>query len=145
MAPSTAASLRILRLPSSSLHTLSLYPYGVLLVLTAAITLGTIPGVDAYSWNFRSPAQQCSNLTIDITGDDGTPPFRLLVVPFGPTPLANGTEARKIAEQVFTDKSGSFQLKYPANSQFVAVVSLNNSNLFPLQTVLFGCVIWFYL
>jgi len=99
-------------------------PHGIWLVLAAAITtLGAIPGVDAYSWNFHSPPQQCGNLTIDITGSDGTPPFHMLIIPFGATPLPNNIEARKITEQVFPARSGSFQLNYPANSQFVAVVS----------------------
>ncbi|KAK7034556.1 hypothetical protein VNI00_012403 [Paramarasmius palmivorus] len=83
----------------------------------------------AYSWNFKENPKQCSDLTIEITGSDGKPPYRVLIIPFGSTPLANNIEARRIMEQAFpsdTATSVTFQLKYPANSQFVAVVSDQN-------------------
>ncbi|KAF9467943.1 hypothetical protein BDZ94DRAFT_1210476 [Collybia nuda] len=78
----------------------------------------------AYTWNFKSLPQQCSNLTISISGSGGKPPYRVLVVPFGPTPL-DKVEARRIIDQPFPDNSNtvSFKLSYPADSQFVAVVS----------------------
>ncbi|KAL7277349.1 hypothetical protein ACG7TL_009208 [Trametes sanguinea] len=79
----------------------------------------------AFSFNFKTTPRQCQNLTIDITGS-GQPPYSLLIIPFGPTPLPNSIEARRITEVPFTNSSAtevSFQLKFPENSQFVAVVS----------------------
>lgn len=132
MAFSTAAPLRPLRPPNPSLSAslLPLFlatslPHTVWL-LVAATLAHTIPGTNAYSWNFASRPRQCGNFTINLTGNDGTPPFRALVIPFGASPLPNNIEARRITEQVFvtgSERTGSFQLKYPANSQFVAVVS----------------------
>jgi len=62
-------------------------------------------------------------------GSGGVPPYRLLVLPSGPTPLSSGVEVRKILDVPFPDSSTtlSFQLNYPANSQFVAVVSDNTA------------------
>ncbi|KAF8806086.1 hypothetical protein BYT27DRAFT_7191388 [Phlegmacium glaucopus] len=79
----------------------------------------------AYSWNFDSPPQQCSNLTVSLTGSGGKPPYRIMVLPYGPTTLKNNLEVRRILDVPFPDGSTtvSFQLKYPANSQLVAVVS----------------------
>ncbi|TFK72491.1 hypothetical protein BDN72DRAFT_792505 [Pluteus cervinus] len=84
----------------------------------------SLPSASAYSWKFQSPPKQCSNLTISIDGA-GTPPYRVLILPFGPSPLPNNTEVRKIVDQTFPAgaTSVSFQLKYPADSQLVAVVS----------------------
>ncbi|KAG6865630.1 hypothetical protein C0991_000799 [Blastosporella zonata] len=83
----------------------------------------------AYTWKFDSPPQQCSNLTVSVSGSDGKPPYRILILPFGPSPLKDNIEARTIIDQPFPDgaTSVSFQLKYPANSQFVAVVSDSTS------------------
>lgn len=49
----------------------------------------------------------------------------MLIIPFGPSPLPNNVEARTILDMPFEGNSNtiSFQLKYPANSQLVAVVS----------------------
>ena len=79
----------------------------------------------AYTWKFDSPPQQCSNLTISVSGSDGKPPYRVLILPFGPSPLANNVEARTIIDQPFPDGASSvnFKLNYPADSQFVAIVS----------------------
>ncbi|RDB27856.1 hypothetical protein Hypma_002304 [Hypsizygus marmoreus] len=93
---------------------------------SALLTILTLPTLSAaYSWNFKNPAQQCQNLTIAVSGSDGKPPYRVLILPFGPSPLAQNIEARRIVDQPFSgnDTTVSFQLKYPANSQFVAVVS----------------------
>ena len=79
----------------------------------------------AYSWVLNSPATQCSNLSISITGSDGVPPYRVLVIPSGPTPLLRNTEVRSVIDHPFDENSmtTSFAINYPANSQFVAVVS----------------------
>lgn len=88
----------------------------------------------AFTWNFQSTPQQCSNLTISISGGGGKPPYRVLILPFGPTPLAGNVEARKIVDQPFPDDSTSvsFKLNYPANSQFVAVVSISPRSFAPI-------------
>ncbi|KIJ15865.1 hypothetical protein PAXINDRAFT_76738 [Paxillus involutus ATCC 200175] len=80
--------------------------------------------VSGFSFTFTSQPQQCSNLSLQITGS-GTPPYSVLIIPYGPTPLPNNIEARTIVYQEFSGDSSSvsFQLKYPTNSQFVAVVS----------------------
>ncbi|KAK0192881.1 hypothetical protein F5146DRAFT_1041852 [Armillaria mellea] len=80
----------------------------------------------AYSWRFTSTPTQCQNLTVSISGSDGQGPYRILIVPFGSTPFANNTEVRRILDQKFSSDSATevtFQLSYPENSQFVAVVS----------------------
>jgi len=80
----------------------------------------------AYSWYFESPPKQCSDVTIKITGADGRPPYRILIIPSGPSPLVNNTEVRRILDLPFPDNSDSltFRLNYPENSQFVAVVRI---------------------
>lgn len=79
--------------------------------------------VSAYSWTFQNTPQACKNLSIAISGTGGSPPYSVLILPFGASPLSNFVEARRIIAQSFdNDTSVSFQLKYPENSQFVAVV-----------------------
>lgn len=94
-------------------------------MLSRFFALALLPCLSAaYSFNFESTPVQCGNLSISITGS-GSPPYSVLVIPVGPSPLENNTEVRKIAQHNFTgsDTSISFQLKYPEDSQFVAVVS----------------------
>lgn len=95
-----------------------------LLVGLSLFVLPFLPTSQAYSWSFVHAPQQCANLSIVVNGTDGTPPYSVLIIPFGPTPLPNAIEARKIVNMPFpgTDNKVSFQLKYPADSQFVAVV-----------------------
>ncbi|OAX42456.1 hypothetical protein K503DRAFT_853986 [Rhizopogon vinicolor AM-OR11-026] len=82
------------------------------------------PLVSSYTWSFTSTPQQCANLSLQITGS-GSPPYNILIIPYGPTPLPNNTEVRTMVYQPFSgdSTSTSFQLKFPATSQFVAVVS----------------------
>lgn len=99
-----------------------------MLMSPAVLTLLALPTLSlAYTWQFEKNAQQCSNLTITVSGSDGKPPYRVLILPFGATPLPNNVEARKIIDQPFPGNSTtlSFQLPYPADSQLVAVVSFN--------------------
>ncbi|KAJ7158356.1 hypothetical protein C8R43DRAFT_364689 [Mycena crocata] len=79
-----------------------------------------------YSWSFKSTPTQCTNLSVSVSG--GTPPYKILIVPSGISPLPNNLEARKIQDESFPGNSAdvSFKLNYPANSQFVAVVSDSN-------------------
>lgn len=99
-----------------------------LLFLTAATVLN---GVHAYTWSFQEAPTQCGNLTVAISGSDGTPPYRILIIPFGPSPLANNIEGRKIMDIPFpnSDTKVQFQLQYPGDSQFVAVVSAISRSL----------------
>lgn len=106
-------------------------PVLLLLVLSSISTLSV-----AYTWNFVNPPQQCSNLTVSLAGSGGVAPYRILVLPFGPTPLTNSLEVRRILDVPFPDgeTSVSFQLNYPANSQLVAVVRVN------FLSLLFHCI-----
>lgn len=120
--PSSPSSRFLLDLISLSFPAmLSLLRFAPL-VLLQLITLPTFSA--AYSWVFNASPQQCSNLSISITGS-GTPPYRVLIIPFGPTPLPNDTEVRRIVDHSFEgdSTSTSFAINYPENSQFVAVVS----------------------
>ncbi|KAG5646378.1 hypothetical protein DXG03_003701 [Asterophora parasitica] len=97
-----------------------------MLMSPTVLALLALPTLSAaYTWKFETTPQQCSNLTISISGSGGKPPYRVLILPFGPTPLAQNIEARKIIDQPFPGDSTSvsFKLNFPANSQFVAVVS----------------------
>ncbi|KAI9438584.1 hypothetical protein H4582DRAFT_2111468 [Lactarius indigo] len=78
----------------------------------------------AYTWQFTSQPRQCQNVSIAVQGS-GQPPYSLLLVPSGPTPLPNNTEVRTIQNISFpgTSTSLSFKLNYPENSSFIAVVS----------------------
>lgn len=94
-------------------------------MLAHLLPLALLPSLAAaYSFNFDSTPRECDTLSVSITGQ-GQPPYSLLIIPFGPSPLPNNAEVRKITQQNFTGSSTStsLQLKYPANSQFVAVVS----------------------
>jgi hypothetical protein len=95
----------------------------MIIAIILAVTLPVL--INAYTWSFSSTPAQCTNLSLSISGTDGKPPYRVLIIPFGPTPLPNFIEARKIVDQPFQNSSTSlsFQLAYPTNSQFVAVVS----------------------
>ncbi|KAK1231437.1 hypothetical protein PQX77_005446 [Marasmius sp. AFHP31] len=77
-----------------------------------------------YTWNFKSTPTQCGQLTIAISGQ-GKPPYSVLILPSGQTSFQNGVEVRKIIEANSTGDATeiSLQLNYPAESQFVAVVS----------------------
>lgn len=93
-------------------------------VLALALSASLVSG---YSFTFTSEPQQCADLSLQISGS-GEPPYSVLIIPYGPTPLPDNVEVRTIVYQQFPDNesSYSFQLKYPATSQFVAVVSYNS-------------------
>lgn len=79
----------------------------------------------AYTWAFDNSPTQCGPLAVSILDDKGgNPPYDLLIVPHGPTPLANNIETRTVQTLTF-DKQLNFTLaNYPARSQLVAVVSV---------------------
>ncbi|KAJ7266965.1 hypothetical protein B0H12DRAFT_141808 [Mycena haematopus] len=89
----------------------------------AAVLFLAVPVlVDAYTWSFNSQPTQCGNVSITVAG--GSPPFQVLVIPYGSSPLPNNIEARKIQDEgPFSGADIDFKLNYPANSQFVAVIS----------------------
>jgi hypothetical protein len=90
-------------------------------LLAAAAAAALVPGAAAYSWSFETVPAQCGTVKLSITGA-GKPPYSALVVPYGPTPLANA-EVRTVMDLPFNDSSSlSFQLRYPANSQFLITV-----------------------
>jgi len=91
----------------------------------------------AFSFVLNTTPQQCQNLSVAITGNGGVPPYNILIIPFGPSPLPNNIEARRIVNIPFTGSSStlSFQLDFPANSQFVAVVSTSHPSLGPFCIV----------
>lgn len=92
------------------------------------ITLLTLLGLGplfsaAFSWKFSNNTSQCGTTQVSILGSGGRPPYYLWVVPYGRSPLA--TEPRTVIDVPFADTSttATFKFAYPANSQFLAVVS----------------------
>ena len=83
---------------------------------------------NAYTWKFTSDPRQCQDVSIVVEGS-GQPPYSLLIVPSGPSPLPDKIEVRKVQNIPFSGNSStlSFKLDYPANSSFVAVVSRYSS------------------
>lgn len=81
--------------------------------------------VDAYDWKFNNAPSQCGSLSVSVSGTDGQPPYSLLLIPYGATPLAGNIEVRAVETYQFngTTENLEFQMRYPANSQYVAVVS----------------------
>ena len=80
--------------------------------------------IDAYTWQFTSPPRQCQNVSLSVQGSGGQPPYSLVIIPTGASPLPNNTEVRSIETIPFSGTSTtlSFKLNYPADSSFVAVV-----------------------
>lgn len=96
-----------------------------MLLLYSCLSLLLLPSFSkAYTFNFTDTPTQCGNLSISIDGS-GQPPYSVVIIPFGASPLPNNTEVRKIFQQQFDGSSTSvtFPLNWPWNSQFVAVVS----------------------
>ena len=77
--------------------------------------------VSAFSFTFSNNPTQCSSLTVNVNG--GTAPYRLNLIPAGPLPRG-GPEIRTIVDVAFSDKTFNLDaLKFPADSQFIAMVS----------------------
>lgn len=91
-------------------------------VLIAAATAALAPSLAAaYSFTFGTTPTQCQNATINIVGDDGVPPYNVLILAYGNPP--GGNEVRKIISHDWTGQSTSVQIAFPSNAQFLAVVS----------------------
>jgi hypothetical protein len=80
--------------------------------------------INAYSWQFTSQPRQCQNVSLSVQGSGGQPPYSVLIIPTGPSPLPNNTEVRSVLNIPFSGTSTtlSFKLNFPENSSFVAVV-----------------------
>ena len=80
--------------------------------------------INAYTWQFTSQPHQCQNVSLAIQGSGGQPPYSLLIIPTGPSPLPNNTEVRSVLNIPFpgTSTTLNFKLNYPGDSSFVAVV-----------------------
>lgn len=106
-------------------------------LLLPLLLLSSSSLVAGYTWTFKENPRQCSNLTINVEGDGGKPPYRVLIIPSGPTPLPNNIEARRIIDMPFpgNERQISFLLPYPENSLFVAVVSTFCLSYFTISSV----------
>ena len=77
--------------------------------------------VSAFGFTFSSAPTQCSPLTVTVNG--GTAPYRLDLIPAGPMPRLQ-KEIRSIVDVEFSDKTYTLDtLKFPSDSQFIAMVS----------------------
>lgn len=84
-------------------------------------SLWSLAAVSAFSFTFSSDPTQCSSLIVNVKG--GTAPYRLNLIPAGPLPRG-GPEIRTIVDEAFSDKTFKLDaLKFPADSQFMAMVS----------------------
>ena len=93
--------------------------------------------VNAYTWQFTSQPIQCSTVSIAIQGSGGQPPYSLLILPTGASPLPGHVEVRPILNIPFSGTSTtlSFTLNYPQDSSFVAVVrSYLSRHIFPISS-----------
>lgn len=91
-----------------------------------AIPLFLFPSLAAaYTFKFASVPTQCQVLSFAIEGQ-GSPPYQVLIIPVGPSTAPNNVEVRTVIDQTFPNNGTtvSFPLRFPANSQFVAVVRL---------------------
>ena len=79
----------------------------------------------AYTFKFTSVPTQCQELSLAIEGQ-GSPPYEVLIIPVGPSTAPNNVEVRTVVDKTFPNNgaSVSFPLRFPTNSQFVAVVRL---------------------
>ena len=89
---------------------------------------------NAYTFKFTSVPTQCQDLSLVIDGQ-GSPPYEVLIIPVGPSTAQNNVEVRKVIDQTFPNDGTtiSFPLRFPANSQFVAVVRRFALIIFPLR------------
>lgn len=93
------------------------------LILILAYVAHLISFSHAYTWTFNNIPRQCSQLSASIEGTGGEPPYNILIIPYGSSPLTP-IEVRTIQTIAFNSSTDvDFTLNYPAGSQFVAVVS----------------------
>lgn len=89
----------------------------------------------AYTFKFTSVPTQCQELFLLIEGQ-GSPPYEVLIIPVGPSTAPNNVEVRTVVDDTFPNNGTtvSFPLRFPTNSQFIAVVRLFIVGLFLLCT-----------
>ena len=83
-----------------------------------------LPNAVGFQWNSPALPQQCSNLTVIVSGTDFVFPLKVLIVPVGPSPL--NYEVRRVMEVDFPANATtvSFKLPYPTGSSLVVLVSV---------------------
>ena len=93
-------------------------PYSLTVILLFPIL------INAYTWQFTSQPRQCQNVSLSVQGSGGQPPYSLVIIPTGASPLPNNPEVRSILTIPFsgTRTTSSFKHNYPQDSSFVAVV-----------------------
>lgn len=104
----------------------------IFVMISLSIFLLFLPSLaSAYTFKFTSVPTQCQELSLAIEGQ-GSPPYQVLIIPVGPSTAPNNVEVRKVIDQTFPDNGTtvSFPLRFPANSQFVAVVRLSTVSFF---------------
>ncbi|KAG8870817.1 hypothetical protein FRB97_009332 [Tulasnella sp. 331] len=78
-----------------------------------------LPLASAWSFNISSRVVQCADLS--VAWDGGVAPWELVLIPVG---ALSGPEIRTIVDANITSgNSYSFQLKFPTNSSFLAMMS----------------------
>lgn len=95
-------------------------------MIFSSIPLFLLPSLAAaYTFEFTSVPTQCQELSLAIDGQ-GSPPYEVLIIPVGPSTAPNNVEVRRVIDQTFPNNGTtiSFPLRFPENSQFVAVVRL---------------------
>jgi len=88
--------------------------------LAAAFAALAPAATRAFSFTFGTQPTQCQNATVNIVGDDGVPPYNIVILAYGRPP--GGNEVRRIIDHSWSGSSTGVQIAFPANSQFVAVV-----------------------
>ena len=96
------------------------------LLIVAAGSLSVLPAAQAYYWTFSPDTpQQCATANIVTLNHTASTvlPLRLLLIPYGPLPLSDSS--KRIYEIPFGPDwyKIDFQLKYPAGTQFIDLVS----------------------
>jgi len=104
------------------------------LMISLLISLLFSSLANAYTFKFTNVPTQCQDLSLVIDGQ-GSPPYEILIIPVGPSTAANNVEVRRVVDQTFPNNGTTitFPLRFPANSQFVAVVRLSTLISFPLR------------
>jgi hypothetical protein len=113
-----AVSIPPLRPCSTQMRSVSASRFAIALLFQIILSSAV---VSALSFTFSSDPTQCSSLTVTVNG--GTAPYRLNLIPAGPMPRLS-TEIRTIVDVQFSEKTYTLTaLKFPADSQFIAMVS----------------------